>query len=272
MNPSTEEVVEIKAGAFSLTVPFTTEGLEVVRAMVRLLGAELGVGKNPITDGGGVEVEAQPNPAPETPSPQQKNAPYIQKSKFRGWEAIGRSRIGMIYKEVVNRILEEYKEGVEPENEIFSKLIQEMYGEHLTKSSIATYISAYRVYIRENKLAIKPKPPQGEDSDKTGLDASIKSLGEDLKQFKSKGKELLPIEKVAEIWGLLPNEFEYKQVKALVPVSIMQSEGRVEATNYIIKQFLSIPEFECEEPSPGVFVKSGVDEEERDGEEGGGEG
>ena len=103
-------------------------------------------------------------------------------------------------------------------------------------------------YIRKNKLVEMPPQPK----------------------FKPKGKELLPLEKVVEIWDMLPDEFGYKQVKALVPVSILQSEGRVGATNYIIKQFLSIPEFGCEEPSPGVFLKRGAGGEEND-EEGGGE-
>ena len=126
---------------------------------------------------------AQPNPtkpfSPAISSPKQQR-------KFRGWEAIGKSRIGIIYKEVVNRILEEYKKGVEPETEIFSRVIREMYGEHLTKSSIATYISTYRVYIRDNKLAIKPKPPQEEDSVVKQFKQKTDHQGEDLKPLRKK--------------------------------------------------------------------------------------
>lgn len=242
MNPSTEERVEIKAGAFFLNVPFTTEGLELGRAMLKFL-----------------------EPTPFFPP---KSSPK-QRIKFKEWEAVANTETGVrIYKEVLNRMLEEYKEGVEPKTKTFSQIIREMYGEQLKKDSIATYVSMYKRYIKENELATKP--PQEKDSVKSVLDKSTKSLEEDINYLNPKGKEPLSMEKVVEIWDMLPDEFEYKQVKALVPVSIMQSEGRVEATNYIIKQFLSIPEFGCEEPSPGVFLKRGAGGEEND-EEGGGE-
>ena len=236
MNPTTEERVEIKAGAFSLTVSFTPEGLEVVRAMVGLLEAELGV-VAPIEKPAMGEQEPPQNPTAPPISPVQPS--YSSRLKYPNWNAVGRSRTGLIYKEVVDRFLDEYKKGVEPSFETLSKIIQEMYYRaHLKESSIATYVGIYRSYIRKNKLAVTPSPlPQ--------------------QAFKPKGKELLPMEKVVEVWDMLPSKFVYKNVKALVPPSIMQSEGRVAATNYIIKQFLGIPEFGCEEPSPGVFVKRG---------------
>ena len=177
-----------------------------------------------------------------------------QRIKFKDWEAVANTKKGMrVYKEVISRMLEEYKDGVAPATEIFSQIIREMYGEHLKGDSIATYTSLYKRYITENKLAIMP--PQEDDSVKTALDASIKSVEEDLEQFKPKGKELHSMEKVAEIWDLLPDEFEYKQVKAQVPISIMQSTSRIDTANYIIKQFLDNPAFACVETSPGVFKK-----------------
>ena len=233
MNPPTEERVEIKAGAFSLNVPFTTEGLELGRAMLKLL-----------------------EPTPFLPP---KSSPK-QRIKFKEWEAVANTETGVrMYKEVITRMLEEYKEGVEPKKGTFSQIIREMYGEHLKKDSVATYVSLYKRYIKENKLATTP--PKEEDSVKTGLDASIKSLEEGIKQFKPKEKELLPMEKVVEIWEMLPGEFKYKNVKALVPAHIQQTAPRVDTTNFIIKQFLAIPEFECEETTPRVFLKRGVDED-----------
>lgn len=236
MIEKTEETVEIKAGELNLNVPFTPEGMKVVQAMVKLLGLQVGVAEtveNPVEG----EGAAQTNPTKPFSLP---NSSPMQRIKFKGWEAIGRGRTGLIYKEVVNRLLEEYTDGIEPENETFSKVIREMYGNHLKESSITTYLGVYKSYIREKKLAIKT-PPQEE-------------------KFYLKGEELLPMEKVTEIWGLLPDEFGYKQVKALVPVSVMQSESRMAVTNYLIKQFLTIPEFGCEEPSAGMFVKRGSGE------------
>ena len=175
-----------------------------------------------------------------------------QRIKYRDWEAIGKSSAGIIYKEVVTRILEEYKEGIEPKQGIISKVIREMYGEHLTKSSLISYASVYKRYIRENKLAPKPlvKKPKTNNP----------HIGEPIVkhsqiEYNPKGKYLLPIKKVLEIWDLLPDEFEYKQVKALVPAYIMQSASRIATAKFIIKQFLEIAEFECEETTPGVFKK-----------------
>ena len=195
----------------------------------------------------------KPQAVPATALPPVKRPPKRLRT-FRGWEATTKTKRGYIYKEVISRILEEYKDGVAPTSETFFKIIREMYGEHLKMSSIVAYASEYKKYIRENKLAIKT--PQEEDSVETALDASIKSCEECIKQIKPKtGKGLIPMEKVVEIWDLLPGEFEYKQVKALVPAHIMQTAPRIDTTNYIIKQFLDNPAFECAETSPGVFNK-----------------
>ena len=246
-------MIEIKAGELMLKVPHTREGIVVVKAMVNLLEGMLTKKENlfkaMLTGGSDLnpdnfvatgntadllhqcEVKAQAVPA--TPFSPVKSSPK-QRIKFRDWEGIAKTKMGTIYKEVVNRFLEEYKDGIEPGHETLSSVIREMYGEHLKKSSIATYVSVYMRYIRENKLAIKhPK-----------------------EKFKPKTKDLLPMVKVIEIWNLLPDEFEYKQVKALVPIHIMQSAPRIDTTNFLIKQFLDNIMFECEETSPGVFKKN----------------
>jgi len=79
-----------------------------------------------------------------------------QRIKFKDWEAIGTTTMGRIYREVIDHILREYKEGVEPSFKTISNIIREMYGEHLKESSIASYTSIYKRYIKENKLAIEP--------------------------------------------------------------------------------------------------------------------
>lgn len=224
MNETTDvETVEINAGELLLKVPYTSEGLKVVRAMVTFL-EETKAKK---------AGETQPNSVASF-SPV-KSSP-MQRIKFKKWEPIAKTRSGLIYTEVINRMLEEYKNGVEPSVETLSQIIQEMYGKHLKESSIASYASVYRRYIRENKLAIKH--PLGKS--KPGI------------------KDILSIEKVREIWNLLPEKFKYKEIKALVPAHIMQSQPRIETTNFLIKEFLHNPEFECEETSPGVFSKSEV--------------
>ena len=246
MNHTSEEMVKIKAGDLFSNVPFTPEGMKVVQAMVRLLDVQVGVevpvmaAENP-SDGGG---EVQPKTTPIQFSPSQISSP-VQRLRAKGWKAIAKVRTGLIYKEVVDRLLEEYVGGVEPENKIFSKLIREMYGNQLKDSSINTYVGVYRSYIRKNKLSATT-PPQ--------------------KKYKPKGEELLPIEKVVEVWDLLPDKFLYKDVRALVPTHIMQSQPRIETSNFLIKQFLAIPEFGCKETEPGVFVKMGEGEEEEEGE------
>ena len=80
-------------------------------------------------------------------------------------------------------------------------------------------------------------------------------INEEIIEYNPKGKYLLPINKVVEIWDLLPDLFEFKQVKALVPAYIMQSDPRIDAAKFIIKQFLEIAEFGCVETSPGFFKK-----------------
>ena len=73
-----------------------------------------------------------------------------QRIKYKNWEALATTGNGTtIYKEVVNRILEEYKEDVEPDIKTISQIIREMYGKHLKETSIASYVSMYKRYIRE---------------------------------------------------------------------------------------------------------------------------
>ena len=165
----------------------------------------------------------------------------MQRIKFPNWEPIAKTRIGIVYREVIERILEDYtEEGVEPSLETISQAIQEMYGKHLKESTLVTYANGYRRYIRENKLA----------------EAHFTK-----EEYKEDAKDLrvIPIEQVVEIWNLLPGEFTYKQVKALIPAGIMQSGARVDATNYTIREFKVNSAFECEEPSPGVFLKKVVE-------------
>jgi hypothetical protein len=176
-----------------------------------------------------------------------------QRITFKNWEAIGTTSMGRIYKEVVDRMLGEYKDGVEPPFKTFTKIIQEMYGEHLKESSLKSYASIYKRYIVENKLAVELPAKE--------LKTNNLHIGEPIvkvhkKEFKPKIKELLPIEKVCEIWNLLPDEFTYKQVKALIPAGTMQSGVRIDATNYTLREFKRNPAFECEETSPGMFKKS----------------
>ena len=177
-----------------------------------------------------------------------------QRIKFKDWEAIGNSSRGRIYKEVVNRILEEYKDGIEPSFKTFSNVIREMYGDYLVESSIISYAGVYKAYIRENKLAIEPPPAKEVKTNNLHIEEPIVKTTQ--KKHKLKSKALLPIDKVVEIWDSLPDEFEYKQVKALVPVSTMQSTKRIDAANFLIKTFLEVSEFGCEETSPGIFKKN----------------
>ena len=234
----TEESIKIEAGELILNVPYSSEGLKVVRAMVTLLEA-------------GIDAPEEEKPPEEEKTPPFFIPPFSspkQRIKFKNWEPIAKTKMGTIYQEVINRMLKEYKDGVEPKHEILSSIIREMYGKHLKENSIAVYVSVYLRYIRENKLAIKHPV------------AEVNPIKQGLKQPKT--KELLPIDKVIEIWNLLPEKFEYKQVKALVPAHIFQSAPRVETTNYIIKQFLDNPAFWCEEPSAGMFSKVKTEEGE----------
>lgn len=248
------EMVEIKAGDIAVKVPNTPEGITVFKATLKLLEAVFGEEeKHTETQLTGKEkgqhkeklqaVSATPSFSIPVSSPKQR-------IKFRGWEPIGKSSAGIIYKEVVNRILEEYKDGNEPKQMVIFKVIREMYGEHLAKSSIISYASVYKRYIRENELAMESsaKEPKSEDIKKPVVKHSQI-------EYNPKGKYLLPIKKVLEIWHKLPDEFEYKQVKALVPAYITQSGPRIDTAKFIIKQFLEIAEFGCEETTPGVFKK-----------------
>ena len=248
MNETTKETIEITAGELYLNVPYTSEGLKVVRAMITLLEA----GLPPIpprpeekikSDGGAppnLEVDSEKNLKTSEDKTTSPFSPPIsspkQRIKFKDWEAIAMTKAGILYKEVVDRFLEEYKDSAEPVTEKLFQIIREMYGEHLKKNTIATYVSQYKRYIRENKLA--------------EAHFTKEEYKEDAKNLR-----VIPIEKVVEIWNLLPGEFTYKQVKALIPVSIMQSDARVDATNYAIREFKVNPTFECEETSPGVFLK-----------------
>ena len=174
-----------------------------------------------------------------------------QRIKFKGWEAIGTTSMGRIYKEVVNRMLGKYKGGVEPDFKTFTKIIREMYGEHLKESSLISYASIYKRYIRENKLTVDP-PAEGSKTKSAIVKPIVKPSQI---EYNPKGKYLLPMNKVVEIWDLLPDLFKFKQVKALVPAYIMQSGPRTDTAKFIIKQFLGIAEFGCEETSAGVFKK-----------------
>ena len=236
-------MIEIKAGELMLKVPHTSEGMVVAKAMINLLEAEL-MGEEKTEEGGGTQ---QPNlPQPDAPKKPAYFSPVKfspkQRIKFKNWEAIATTRAGTLYKEVIDRFLAEYKDGIEPLTENLSQIIREMYGQELKNASIATYVSIYKRYIRENKLAEKPITNTPSEN-KGGYKEGVTCLRE------------IPIEQVVEIWDLLPDEFTYKQVKARIPAGTMQSGARIDATNYTIREFKENPAFECEETSPGVFLK-----------------
>ena len=245
------EMLEIKAGNISVKVPNTPEGIAVFQATLKLLevvfAEEEGKHIEPTHSAKEKEHKKVPQPTPGFSPPITSTK---QRIKFKGWEPLATSKAGRIYKEVINRILEEYKEGAEPKQGTIPNIIREMYGEHISKGSVTSYASVYKRYIKENKLAVvaSSKEPKSEDIKKTVIKHSQI-------EYNPKGKYLLPIEKVLEIWNLLPDEFEFKQVKALVPAYIMQSGSRNDTAKFIIKQFLEIAEFGCVETSPGVFKK-----------------
>lgn len=214
---TTKETVEFKAGELNLTAPYTAEGLKIVRAVITLL--EEGLLPAPFS-----LVKSSPK----------------QRIKFGEWEPLAKSKTGTIYKEVVDRILGEYKDGVEPSIEIVSQIMQEMYGNHLKETSIASYVSVYKRYIRESKLVENKTVGTHSEED-------FKKGAGDLRE--------IPIEQVAEIWNLLSDKFSYKQVKALIPVGTMQSGSRIGATNYVIREFKENSAFECEETAAGEFQK-----------------
>ena len=258
--PLQKKTIEIKAGELNLNVLYTTEGLRAIRAMVTFLEAEL-IGDEK-KESGGVEEEKKESITPGKSTPAQSVfSPVLpspkQRIKFKNWEALAKTEGGTIYKEVVSRILDGYKDGVEPTPKDVSLIIQRMYGSHLKKTSIATYVSHYRRYIRENNLA---ETPIGSSNIYEPKDTRAKKLPETHpeKDYK-KGVEslrVIPIEQVVEIWNLLPDEFTNKQVKAHIPACIQQSGARIDATNYVIREFKENPAFECEETSPGVFLKT----------------
>ena len=246
------EMLEIKAGDIAVKVPNTPEGTVVFQATLKLLevvfAEEEGKHIEPTHSAKEKEHKKGPQPTPGFSPP--ITSPK-QRIKFKGWEPLATSKIGRIYKEVVNRLLEEYKEGVEPKQGIIPNIIREMYGEHMSKGTIASYASVYKSYIKENKLAeklsVKGKNNLHIHEEKKAVLLPI--------THSANAKEPISIQKVAEIWNALPMEFTNKQVKARVPVSISQSAPRIDATNFIIKQFLDLSVFKCEETSPGVFKK-----------------
>ena len=172
----------------------------------------------------------------------------------KGWHPIARAQMGLIYQEVVDRFLAECKDGEMPTTEVSYGIIREMYGSQLSEKSISVYASGYKRYIKQNKLAEKKPPVKGSKENNLYIPEESKSTVEHFVN-EPDTKEPLAIDKIAEIWNLLPTEFTYKQVKALVPVHISQSAPRIDTTNYIIKQFKNHPLFDCEEPTAGTFKK-----------------
>lgn len=251
----TKETVGIKAGELNLNVPYTSEGLRAVRAMVTFLEAEL-IGEEKIKSKGEVSPKSEADSKkPVKMSEDKTTSPFSpplsspkQRIKFKNWEAIATAKSGTLYKEGIARFLIEYKGGTEPSIEKLSQIIQEMYGKELKDTSIATYVSIYKRYIRENKLCQNIIPPQPKEV----LIHPFKKLND----YKTSiNLREIPIEKVAEIWNLLPDKFTNKQVKALIPCGTMQSGARIDATNFTIRAFKENPAFECEEISPGEFQK-----------------
>lgn len=261
----TKETIEIKAGELNLNAPYTSEGLRAIRAMVTFLEAEL-MEEEKIKSKGGVSPKSEAGSEKTGKMSEDKTtSPFSpplsspkQRIKFKNWEAIATAKSGILYKEVVDRFLIEYKDSVEPSIEKLSQIIREMYGKELKDTSIATYVSVYKRYIRENKLCQSIIPPQPKEV----LIHPFKKLN-DYKTSINLRK--ISIEKVAEIWNVLPDKFTYKQVKALIPAGTMQSEARIDATNFTIREFKENPAFECEESSPGEFEKKLV--EKGEGEE-----
>lgn len=254
------EILEIKAGDIAVKVPNTPEGRAVFQATLKLLEVVFVDEEKHIE----TELTEREKGEPKEKSQAVSATPFFstpvpspkQRIKFKGWEAVAKTRIGIIYKEIINHMLEKYTEdGIEPTTEILSQAIQEMHGKELKANTLASYVCIYKRYIKENKLAMRSPAKEQKENNLYIPDIKEPAIKSPQKRFTPKEKELLPIEKVAEIWNLLPDEFEYKKVKALVPVHISQSNIRIDATNYVIKQFLNNPEFECKETTPGVFKK-----------------
>ena len=256
-------MLEIIAEDIIVKVPNTPKGIAVFKAMLKLLEVVFTEEENHTeTQLTGKAKEQHKKKSQEISGTAFFSPPMSspkQRIKFKGWKPVAKTRIGIIYKEIINRMLEEYTEdGIEPTTEILSQAIQEMHGKELKVNTLASYVSVYKRYIKENKLAAEPSAKEQKTNNLYIADIEEPTVKPSQERFKPKEKELLSIEKVAEIWDLLPDEFEYKKVKALVPVHISQSFPRIDATNYIIKQFLDNPGFECEEITPGVFKKINV--------------
>lgn len=238
----TINIIEIKAGELILKVPHTSEGLKVVRAMVTLLEEEF-IGEEKVKGVGKTQPNL-PTFSPVIPSSKQR-------TKFKDWNALAKTRAGTLYKEVIDRFLIEYKDGVEPLTENLFQIIREMYGKELKNTSIASYVSLYKRYIRENKLAENPiaKTPSGNR--------------EEYKEGTTNLREI-PMEQVCKIWDLLPDNFSFRQVKALITTDITQSGARIDACNFTIKEFKENPAFGCLETSPGIFLKGTKEKGEED--------
>lgn len=246
-------MLEIIAGDIIVKVPNTPEGIAVFKATLKLLKAVFAE-EEKHTEKEREQHKEEPQEISGTAFFSPPMSSPKQRIKFKGWEPVAKTRIGIIYKEVINRMLEEYTEdGIEPTTEILSQAIQEMHGKELKVNTLASYVSVYRRYIKEYKLAVKPPIKKQKENNLYIPEEGESTVKHSTKETNS--KELLPIEKVAEIWDLLPDEFEYKKVKSRVPVHISQSFPRIDTTNFIIKQFLNHPLFACEETTPGSFKK-----------------
>ena len=262
--------IELQAGPANLNVPYTIEGLKVVRAMVTLLESELPEEEIPKTlEGTNIPKKplekTQKSISPSLPPPRRR-------AQSKGWKPVCKGTCGVIYAEVINALLEEYKDGERPTTATFYRIILEMYGKHLKEKSLSGYASMYRTHIRENKLAEslsngehkketqKKKPAVKYHPDQDGY--AKFTQGNKLNVGSYKGdqpgtKDPLTIEEVAEIYNILPAEFTYRKLKSLIPVHISQTPARIDAANFAIKQFLKNTAFKCEKTSPGTFLKNG---------------
>ena len=234
MKTTTKEIIDMKVGELNLSVPYTTEGMKVVRAMVTFLEVDLG---------GEEKKKHEPDLSPFshiTPLPNQRMS-------FKEWEPLVKTKAGTLYKEVASRVLEMYKDGVEPPSKEVSLVIREMYGDRIKETSVAAYTSRYKRYIRENKLAETPSETHSNIGYKKSL--TLRKI---------------PMEQVCKIWNLLSDEFSFKQAKALITTDITQSGARIDACNFTIKEFKENPAFGCLETSPGIFLKITKEKGEED--------
>lgn len=260
MKTTTKESIDLKVGELNLSVPYTTDGLRAVRAIVAFLEAELTgerkiKGEKKVSPKSEVDSEKLGKKGEDKSTSPPTFSPPItstkQRIKFKSWTPTATTKSGTLYKEVVDRFLSEYKDGVEPVIENLSQIIREMYGNELKEASIATYVSQYKRYIRENKLAENPiaKTPSGNR--------------EEYKEGTTNLREI-PMEQVSKIWNVLPDKFSFRQVKALITTDITQSGARIDACNFTIKEFKENPAFGCLETSPGIFLKGTEEKGEED--------